>query len=149
MEPDEETGTTIIYWASDEIFETTTYSLETITNRFREMAFLNKGLEIVVRDERASAEDLVDAVEDATIDAEIDQVGADAIKRGVGGGIERVFKYDRGLVDYVEHLNRRKPGGESPRSSPLRRTMPVRAIPASKSPCNVTSPLHRVGAHLC
>ncbi len=108
MEPGEETGTTVIYWASDEIFETTTYSLETITNRFREMAFLNKGLEIVVRDERASADELVEAVEDATIDAEIDQVGADAIKRGEGGGIERVFKYDRGLVDYVEHLNRRK-----------------------------------------
>ena len=34
------------------IFETTTYSLETITTRFREYAFLNKGLEIVVRDER-------------------------------------------------------------------------------------------------
>jgi DNA gyrase subunit B len=108
MEPGESTGTTVIYWASEEIFETTTYSLETITNRFREMAFLNKGLEIVVRDERASADELVEAVEDATIDAEIDQVGADAIKRGEGGGIERVFKYDRGLVDYVEHLNRRK-----------------------------------------
>ncbi len=108
MEPGESTGTTVIYWASEDIFETTTYSLETITNRFREMAFLNKGLEIVVRDERASADELVEAVEDATIDAEIDQVGVDAIKRGEGGGIERVFKYDRGLVDYVEHLNRRK-----------------------------------------
>ena len=36
----------------DDIFETTTYSLETITTRIREYAFLNKGLEIVVRDER-------------------------------------------------------------------------------------------------
>ena len=36
----------------EEIFETTTYSLETITNRMRENAFLNKGLEIVIRDER-------------------------------------------------------------------------------------------------
>ena len=42
----------ITFWASADIFETTTYSLETITTRFREMAFLNKGLEIVVRDER-------------------------------------------------------------------------------------------------
>ncbi len=52
MEPGESTGTTVTYWASEEIFETTTYSLETITTRIREYAFLNKGLEIVVRDER-------------------------------------------------------------------------------------------------
>jgi len=108
MDAGERTGTTIIFYASDEIFETTTYSLETITTRIREMAFLNKGLEIVVRDERPVADEIADAVEDATIDPEIDQAGADAIKRGIGGGIERTFKYDRGLVDYVEHLNRRK-----------------------------------------
>ena len=47
---------------SDEIFETTTYSFETITTRFREMAFLNKGLEIVVRDERPQADELAEAV---------------------------------------------------------------------------------------
>ncbi len=52
MEPGERTGTTITYWASEEIFETTEYNLETILQRIREMAFLNKGLEIVVRDER-------------------------------------------------------------------------------------------------
>ena len=108
MEPDERTGTTIVFYASDEIFETTTYSLETITTRIREMAFLNKGLEIVVRDERPAADEIADAVEDATVDPEIDQTGADAIKRAESGGIERTFKYDRGLVDYVEHLNRRK-----------------------------------------
>jgi DNA gyrase subunit B len=108
MEPGERTGTTVTYWASEQIFETTTYSFETITNRFREMAFLNKGLEIVVRDERPVAEEVAEAVEDDTISNDIDQAGADAIHRGEGGGIERVFKYDRGLVDYVEHLNRRK-----------------------------------------
>ncbi|RHW26378.1 DNA topoisomerase (ATP-hydrolyzing) subunit B [Nocardioides immobilis] len=108
MEPDERTGTTVTYWASEDIFETTTYSFETITNRFREMAFLNKGLEIVVRDERPSAEEVAEAVEDDTISNDIDQTGADAIHRGESGGIERKFKYDRGLIDYVEHLNRRK-----------------------------------------
>jgi DNA gyrase subunit B len=108
MEPDERTGTTVTYWASEEIFETTTYSFETITTRFREYAFLNKGLEIVVRDERPAADDLLEAVEDETIDNAVDQAGADAIHKGDAGGIERVFKYDRGLVDYVEHLNRRK-----------------------------------------
>ncbi len=108
MEPGEGTGTTVTFYASPEIFETTTYSLETITNRLREMAFLNKGLEIVIRDERPDAGELVDAVEDDTVAAEVDQADSDAIKRAGAGGLERVFKYDRGLVDYVAHLNRRK-----------------------------------------
>ncbi|WP_244932350.1 DNA topoisomerase (ATP-hydrolyzing) subunit B [Nocardioides sp. W7] len=108
LEPGEETGTTVTYWASPTIFETTTYSLETITARIREMAFLNKGLEIVVRDERSSAVDLADAVEDDTVDPAADSAGHDALKRGESGGIEQVFRYDRGLVDYVEHLNRAK-----------------------------------------
>ena len=105
---DEGTGTTITFWPSPEIFETTTFSLETITNRIREMAFLNKGLAIVVRDERPAAEGVVDAVEDESAATEGDQADADAIQRGAGGGIERVFCYERGLVDYVEHLNRSK-----------------------------------------
>jgi DNA gyrase subunit B len=104
----EGTGTTVTYWASDTIFETTTYNLETITTRIREYAFLNKGLEIVVRDERPSADQVAEAVEDDTVADSVDQAGSDAIKRGEGGGIEQVFRYDRGLVDYVEHLNRRK-----------------------------------------
>ncbi len=108
MEPGERTGTTITYYASPEIFEETTYSLETITTRIREYAFLNKSLEIVIRDERPSAEELVEAVHDGTVDNEIDATGADAIRKSSGGGAEQIFKYDRGLVDYVEHLNRRK-----------------------------------------
>jgi DNA gyrase subunit B len=108
MEPGEGTGTTVTWYASEDIFESTTYNLETITSRLREMAFLNKGVEFVIRDERADAESRVDAVEDETIDNSIDNAGHDAIKRAEGGGLEQVFKYDRGLVDYVEHLNRRK-----------------------------------------
>ena len=57
MEDGESTGTTIIFYASDDIFETTHYNLETVTNRIREYAFLNKGLEIVVRDERPAGVD--------------------------------------------------------------------------------------------
>ncbi len=108
LEPGEGTGTTVTWWASEDIFETTTYSLETITNRIREMAFLNKGLEIVVRDERPSAADLAEAVADGTVDNSVDATGADAIAPAQGGGIERIFKFERGLVDYVEYLNRRK-----------------------------------------
>ena len=108
MEPGERTGTTVTWYASEDIFESTHYNLETITSRLREMAFLNKGVEFVVRDERKDAEARVDAVQDDTVDNAVDNVGHDAIKRGEAGGLEQVFKYDRGLVDYVEHLNRRK-----------------------------------------
>ncbi|GAB3015529.1 DNA gyrase subunit B [Nocardioides flavus (ex Wang et al. 2016)] len=108
MEDGEQTGTTVTWYASEDIFEHTTYNLETITSRLREMAFLNKGVEFVVRDERPEAESRVDAVQDDTIDNEVDNAGHDAIKRAETGGLEQVFKYDRGLVDYVEHLNRRK-----------------------------------------
>jgi DNA gyrase subunit B len=107
-EPTDETGTTTRFWASKKIFETTTYSFETITSRLREMAFLNKGLEIVVRDARTHAEEIAEAVEDPTVDNSIDEAGADAIRGTEGGVMEQVFRYDRGLVDYVEHLNRSK-----------------------------------------
>jgi DNA gyrase subunit B len=117
MEAGESTGTTITYWASSDIFETTDYNLETITNRIREMAFLNKGLEIVVRDERPPAEGMADILDDAMqadadVDAQVDPMTDDADDTAVpereGGVLERRFKFDRGLVDYVEHLNRRK-----------------------------------------
>nr|WP_300048591.1 DNA topoisomerase (ATP-hydrolyzing) subunit B [uncultured Nocardioides sp.] len=108
LEAGEGTGTTVTWYASEEIFEHTDYNLETITARLREMAFLNKGVEFVVRDERARAEAIVDAVEDDTIAGDVDSAGHDAIKRAETGGLVQVFKYDRGLVDYVEHLNRRK-----------------------------------------
>ncbi|MEW2494731.1 ATP-binding protein, partial [Streptomyces nodosus] len=41
-----ETGTTVSFWADPDIFETTEYSFETLSRRFQEMAFLNKGLTI-------------------------------------------------------------------------------------------------------
>ncbi len=108
MEPDERTGTTVTYWASPDTFETTTYSLETITHRIREMAFLNKGLEIVVRDERPEGAEILEAVQDDTVANEVDSTGADAIHEGESGALEQTFRYDRGLVDYVGYLNRRK-----------------------------------------
>ena len=105
LEESDETGTTITFWPSKDIFETTNFSLETITNRIREMAFLNKGLEIIVRDEREHAGEVAEGVEDAAEESEHtpgDEVRAD------GDAMERRFKFDRGLVDYVEHLNKRK-----------------------------------------
>nr|WP_051706424.1 DNA topoisomerase (ATP-hydrolyzing) subunit B [Nocardioides aequoreus] len=108
LEPGESTGTTITYYPSPDIFETTQHSLETITARIREYAFLNKGLEIVVRDERPEAASIVEAVQDGTVDNEVDQAEDDAVRASEAGGMERRFCYQRGLVDFVEHLNRRK-----------------------------------------
>jgi len=80
LEPTDETGTIIEFYASRDIFETTTYSFETLATRFREMAFLNKGLTISITDERQ------------------DHLEED------GTQVASIFKYDRGLIDYVTYL---------------------------------------------
>src|SRR5690606_18721231 len=82
-----ETGTITTFYASADIFETTTYDYETLKTRFREMAFLNKGLQLTLRDERHA---------DDTDPSE-----------GVVDDVERevTFRYDGGLVDYVNHIN--------------------------------------------
>lgn len=87
-----ETGTTTTFYASDTIFETTHYSFETLATRFREMAFLNKGLEIVLRDERKDAEIIAEAI-------------ADEVQEEAPRVLERKFKYEDGLLDYVKHIN--------------------------------------------
>ena len=48
----DETGTTIQFWPDDEIFETVEFNYDTLRVRMRELAFLNKGLRIVIEDER-------------------------------------------------------------------------------------------------
>ena len=83
-EATEETGTTTTFWASEDIFETTEYSYETLATRLREMAFLNKGLAIDIRDERT---DHVDEAGEAQHDH---------------------FKFDDGLIDYVKYLTASK-----------------------------------------
>src|SRR6266705_468641 len=45
-------GTKVTFKADDKIFEETTFSFDTLSNRLRELAFLNKGLKIVIEDER-------------------------------------------------------------------------------------------------
>ncbi len=79
-EATEETGTTVTFYASEEIFETTVYTYETLATRFREMAFLNKGLTITITDERP------------------DHVDED------GRPNTDTFCYADGLVDYVKYL---------------------------------------------
>jgi DNA gyrase subunit B len=47
-----ERGTVVRFKADSAIFETTTYNFDVLSNRLRELAFLNKGLKISIRDER-------------------------------------------------------------------------------------------------
>jgi DNA gyrase subunit B len=79
------TGTTVTFWADPNIFETTQYNFETISRRLQEMAFLNKGLTIALRDERA--------VED--------RVNPQA-------PTEVTYHYVGGIADYIKHLNASK-----------------------------------------
>ncbi|MFQ5560155.1 MAG: DNA topoisomerase (ATP-hydrolyzing) subunit B [Nitrospinota bacterium] len=51
-------GTIITFQADETIFEEVNYNFDTISNRLRELAFLNKGLEIFVKDERVEKEHL-------------------------------------------------------------------------------------------
>ncbi len=77
--PTDETGTTITFWPNSTIFETVDFDYETLRTRFQQMAFLNKGLQINLSDERATA-----------------------------NGRKDSYKYEQGLVDYVEYLNSAK-----------------------------------------
>ena len=83
-EPTDKTGTTVTFWASSEIFETTDYSFETLSTRFREMAFLNRGLTIKLTDKRVGR-----------VDEKGEQVAV-------------TYKYDGGISDFVRHLNSTK-----------------------------------------
>jgi DNA gyrase subunit B len=77
------TGTSVTFWPDGKIFETTTFSFETIYRRLQEMAFLNRGLTIVLRDERG----------------------------GESGDAEprlATFCYKGGIADFVRHLNQTK-----------------------------------------
>ncbi|HOF62858.1 MAG TPA: ATP-binding protein, partial [Dermatophilaceae bacterium] len=133
MEATDQTGTTITFWPSTEIFETTVFDFETIRARFQQMAFLNKGLTINLTDERDDPADVVDEDEidldnldgdverviapasdddhpddDAAGAAGADAAGADASAPGVPKKTVKArkvtYRYDGGLVDYVKHL---------------------------------------------
>ncbi|MGN0819597.1 MAG: DNA topoisomerase (ATP-hydrolyzing) subunit B [Christensenellaceae bacterium] len=56
IEPSDITGTKITFMPDDEIFETTVFNYDNIKGRLRELAYLNKGLKIVVEDAREGQE---------------------------------------------------------------------------------------------
>ena len=76
-----ETGTTIQFWPSEEIFETTDFSFEVLSTRFREMAFLNRGLILSLTDMRPG---------------HVDEKGEQLTVR---------YQYQGGITDFVKHLN--------------------------------------------
>ena len=73
-----ETGTTVRFYADSTIFETLDYEYEVLENRFREMAFLTKGLRITIKDERCEPVKQAD------------------------------FCFEGGLISFVEYLNKNK-----------------------------------------
>ncbi len=77
----EKSGTTVRFWPSAEIFETTDFSFEVLSTRFREMAFLNKGLRLTLTDLRPG---------------HVDEKGEP---------LKVNYKYDGGISDFVKHLN--------------------------------------------
>ena len=76
-----ENGTTIQFWPSEEIFETTDFSFEILSTRFREMAFLNRGLILSLTDMRPG---------------HVDEKGEQLTVR---------YQYQGGITDFVKHLN--------------------------------------------
>jgi DNA gyrase subunit B len=105
-EETEATGTTITYWANEEIFETVEYDWETIRARFQQMAFLNKGLTINLVDERVPEPTEADQDEDLdAVDADITEVVDSEEQTAAPKKARKVsYRYDNGLVDYVQHL---------------------------------------------
>ncbi len=54
--PADRTGTRITFWPDTEIFKDATFEFDTLENRLRELAFLNRGLAISIKDERTDKE---------------------------------------------------------------------------------------------
>ena len=76
--PENESGTSITFLANDKIFDEVNYNFDILADRMRELAFLNAGVRISMKDERAESPD------------------------------ERSFCYEGGIVSFVKHLNRKK-----------------------------------------
>ena len=74
----EKTGTTVTFMPDGEIFEETEFDFNTLKQRLREMAFLTKGIKIVLRDDREEEP------------------------------VEKVFHYEGGIKEFVTYLNKGK-----------------------------------------
>jgi DNA gyrase subunit B len=74
-------GTKITFWPDETVFETLDYQFDTVSRRLRELAFLTKGIKIMLTDHREMIE---------------------------GKYREKKFCYDGGLTDFVKYLNQDK-----------------------------------------
>jgi DNA gyrase subunit B len=90
------TGTTTRFRPDSEIFQTTTFKRSTVTGRLRELAFLNSGLTIILRDEREEP-----APREEGMDYEPDAVDA----TGRLDIFEETFRYKGGLSAFVKYLD--------------------------------------------
>lgn len=89
VEPTGERGTTVIFKPDPEIFENTTFDYDTLAIRLRELAFLNRGLRITLRDERG-------------------ETGGGENENGENGVKEEVFYAEGGIEEFVRWINRNK-----------------------------------------
>ena len=117
--PLEKTGTTVHFLPDDTIFtETTVYEFDVLKRRLREMAFLTKGLRIILRDNRISEEDFSAEHENKQINELLERAQED-LERPVEEKKEsdthashkpRVmeFHYEGGIKEFVEYLNKSK-----------------------------------------
>ncbi len=82
--PMEQTGTRVDFMPDDTIFEETVFDFDTLKNRLREMAFLTKGLKIILKDDRVVDEE------------------------GNKKPVLKEFHYEGGIKEFVEYLNHSK-----------------------------------------
>ena len=82
--PMEQTGTRVDFMPDDTIFEETVFDFDTLKNRLREMAFLTKGLKIILKDDRVVDEE------------------------GNKKPVVKEFHYEGGIKEFVEYLNHSK-----------------------------------------
>jgi DNA gyrase subunit B len=85
------TGTKTTFKPDPQIFQTTRFSFERLSQRFRELAYLNAGVRIVLRDLRPPSEQ-----------------DPEHLEREPGQPLEEVFHYKGGIVEFVEYLNKTK-----------------------------------------
>ena len=104
--PTKKHGTEITFWADPDIFETTHYSFDTISRRLQEMAFLNKGLTIVLRDERPGHSKVDTGLAEEVSLAELAPLAG--TEDEAFEATEITYRYDGGLEDYVKHINAKK-----------------------------------------
>jgi DNA gyrase subunit B len=108
--PTSKRGTEVTFWPDGSIFETTNFSFDTIRHRLQERAFLNKGLKIVLRDERPGHSKAETGLVDGA--AAVTPVAETALAAGTEDDAfeptEITYLYEGGIVDYVKHVNAKK-----------------------------------------